>query len=102
MGSKPLETSKPRGVLIPKNSEICSMILDCKEQNHASGVKSKEFRLLQFEKIRDRMVFDSEQSRWWLCKLDRSSCYWSIRMPSQWRHNFKVYFPGGGGYRWTR
>ena len=38
-------------VVIPKNSEKCTMILNCEEQNHASGVKPKGF---QVEKIRDR------------------------------------------------
>ena len=38
-----------------------------------------------------------------MCKLDLSNCYWSIRLPALWRHNFKVYVPGQGGrgYRWT-
>ena len=45
-----------RAVVIPKNSEKCSMILDCKEQNHASGVKPEGFRLPQVEKIPDRLV----------------------------------------------
>ena len=29
-----------------------------------------------------------------MCKLDLSNCYRSIRLPAQWRHNFKVYVPG--------
>ena len=33
-----------RVVVIPKNSEKCSMIFNCKEQNHAGGVKPKGFR----------------------------------------------------------
>ena len=32
-----------RVVVIPKNLEKCSMILNCKEQNHASGVEPKGF-----------------------------------------------------------
>ena len=71
-----------RAVVIPKNSEKCSMILNCKEQNHASGVKPKGFRLPQVERICDRLVFENKQSRWWMCKLDRSNCYWSIRLPA--------------------
>ena len=47
-----------RAVVIPKNSEKCSMILNCKEQNHASGVKPKGFLLLQVEKICDRLGLD--------------------------------------------
>ena len=34
---------------------------------------------------------------WWMCKLDLSNCYWSICLPAQWRHSFKVYVPGEGG-----
>ena len=34
-----------RAVVIPKNSEKCNMILNCTEQNHASGVKPKGFLL---------------------------------------------------------
>ena len=86
-----------RAVVIPKNLEKCSMILNCKEQNHASGVKPKGFRLPQVEKIRDRLVFENKQSRWWVCKLHLSNCYWSMRLLTQWRNNFKVYVPGGGG-----
>ena len=56
-----------RAVVIPKNSEKCSMILNCKEQNHASGVKPKGFRLPQVERICDRLVFENKQSRWWMC-----------------------------------
>ena len=71
-----------RAVVIPKNSEKCSMILNCKEQIHASGVKPKGFRLPQVERICDRLVFENKQSRWWMCKLDRSKGYWSIRLPA--------------------
>ena len=38
-----------------------------------------------------------------MCKLDLSNCFWSIRLPAPWRHNFQVYVPGkGGGDQWTR
>ena len=33
-----------RAVVIPKNSEKCSMIVNCKERNHVGGVKPKGFR----------------------------------------------------------
>ena len=93
-----------RAVVILKNSEKCSMILNCKEQSHASGVKPKGFRLPKVEKMRDRLVFDNKKLGWWMCKLDPSNFFWSIRLPARWRHSFKVYVPGegGGGYRWTR
>ena len=86
-----------RAVVIPKNSEKCSMILDCKEQNHASGVQPKGFRLPQVQEIRDCLVFDNNESGWWMCKLDLNHCFWSIRLPAQWRHSFRVYVPGEGG-----
>ena len=91
-----------RAVVIPQNSEKCSMILVCKEQNQASGVKPKGFRLPQMEKICDRLVFDNKKSAWRMCKLDLGSCLWRIRPPAQWRHSFEVRAGGGGGDRWTR
>ena len=45
-----------QAVVIPKNSEKCSMILNCKEQNHASGVRPKSL-VPQVDKIRDCLVF---------------------------------------------
>ena len=32
-----------------------------------------------------------------MCKLDLSSCFWSIRLPALWRHSFKVFVPREGG-----
>ena len=39
-----------------------------------------------------------------MCKLDLSNCYWSIRLPAQWKNSFKIYMPGErrGGNRWTK
>ena len=81
-------------MVMPENLEKCSMILDCKEQNHAGGVKPKGFCLPQVEEIRDPLVFDNKRSGWWMCKFDLSNCYRSIRLPAQWRHRFKAYVSG--------
>ena len=91
------EVATGRAVVIPKNSEKCSMIFNCRKQSHADDRKPKGFRLPQVEKIRDRVIFREGKSGWWMCKLDLSNCFWSICLPAQWRHNCKVYVQGGGG-----
>ena len=80
-----------------EDSEKCSMIFNCRKQNHADDIKPKGFWLPQVEKIRDRLIFREGKSGWWVCKLDLSNCFWSICLPAQWRHSFKVYVHGGGG-----
>ena len=46
-----------RAVVIPKNSEKCSMIFSCRAQNHADPRKPKGFKLPQIERIREKLLF---------------------------------------------
>ena len=92
-----------RAVVVPKNSEKCSMIFNCRKQNHADDRNFKGFRLPQVEQIRNRLIFREGKSGWWMCKVDLSNCFWSICWPAQWRHSFKVYVQGGGfGLVWVK
>ena len=86
-----------RVVVIPKNSEKRNMIFNCRAQNHADPRKPKGFKLPQIERIWEKLLFSEVKEWWWMCKLELSNCFWSIRLPALWRHFFKVFVRGGGG-----
>ena len=83
--------------LIPKNEEKCRFIMD-PILNAVDPRRPRSFRLPTLEGLGRRLA--SGRSTY-MTKTDLQNCYWSIKLPREWRRVFVV-TAGARAYRVTR
>lgn len=84
--------------LIPKNSEKCRFIMN-PVLNTADPRRPRKFRLPTLESLGRRLAV--AKGTVYMTKTDLANCYWSIKLPQEWRRVFVV-TAGGRRYRITR
>ena len=96
-GVKPTEAPASATMFLrPKSSTKCRCLLNATRINEMDSRAPPKVKLPTLSEISDHFA-TQPPGKLWMCKLDLSNAYWSIRLPRPWRCTFVI---AAGRRRW--